>query len=118
MDPITRDQILEVYIISARRLQARYKKTAAGTSHPYCKLTFGEHELSTEVIENDLNPKWKAKFEFTLNNDQDTLMFEIYDAKTKSLLGECNIPIAGHCNTPIDLAKEHWYPLSGPIRTR
>jgi Ca2+-dependent lipid-binding protein len=35
---------------------------AQGTSDPYCSLLFGKKKLSkTEVIENSLDPEWKAK---------------------------------------------------------
>ena len=41
------------------------------------------------------------------------MFFEIWCAKTKTLLGEVRVPVSGHRDTPIKLAKDHWYPLGG-----
>tara|TARA_R110002050_G_scaffold82317_2_gene176367 strand:+ start:288 stop:515 length:228 start_codon:yes stop_codon:yes gene_type:complete len=43
------------------------------------------------------------------NLDVEEILLEVYDSKTKLLLGECTIPVAGHKETPLKFAKEHWY---------
>jgi len=106
--------IFEIEVIGARRLAARHKKTES--SFPYCKVIWGEEEFLTETIEEELNPRWKKNFQINLigkNLDVEEIKFEIWCAKTKTLLGELSVPVAGHRDTPLKFAKEHWYPLSG-----
>jgi hypothetical protein len=43
------------------------------------------------------------------NLDVEEMLFEIWCSKTKTLLGELSVPIAGHRDTPMKFAKEHWY---------
>eukprot|EP00009_Paramoeba_aestuarina_P005564 CAMPEP_0201516828 /NCGR_PEP_ID=MMETSP0161_2-20130828/8074_1 /ASSEMBLY_ACC=CAM_ASM_000251 /TAXON_ID=180227 /ORGANISM="Neoparamoeba aestuarina, Strain SoJaBio B1-5/56/2" /LENGTH=442 /DNA_ID=CAMNT_0047914113 /DNA_START=52 /DNA_END=1380 /DNA_ORIENTATION=+ len=109
--------IFQIEIIGARRLAARHKRTES--SFPYCKMIWGEEDddqYVTNTIEEELNPRWKQKFEIDLrgpNLEVEEMKFEIWCAKTKTLLGEVTIPVAGHRDTPLKFAKEHWYPLGG-----
>jgi hypothetical protein len=48
-------------VIGARRLAARHKKTES--SFPYCKLIFGDKEFLTDIMEEELNPRWKKTFQ-------------------------------------------------------
>lgn len=106
-------EILQIEVIGARRLDIRHKKS--GSSSPYCKFIWGE-EYVTKTFEEELNPRWKQKFLINLigsNLEIEVMKFEIWCQRTNTLLGEVSIPVAGHRDTKIKFAKEHWYPLGG-----
>ena len=69
-----------------------------GKSDPYCEVSMGSQEHKTKVISNNLNPKWNASMQFSIQNvDTDTLCITVFDRDLFSPNGksviDCSCPI-------------------------
>jgi Ca2+-dependent lipid-binding protein len=70
--PIAMPKVLRIFDISASNLK---NADWLGQSDPYCKVIVDGREIGrTDVITNNLNPKWTAAFEI-----------QLYDVRCSSL---------------------------------
>ena len=76
--PIAMPKVLRIFDISASNLK---NADRLGTSDPYCKVIVDGREIGrTDVIMNNLNPKWTAAFEIRLFDVRcSSLSLEVYD---------------------------------------
>merc|ERR1719208_464183 len=104
--------LIHLNIVQAKDL---IKADIIGKSDPYAVLTYGDEQIKTNTIKNNLNPEWNFKADIPYNpNYSDTIKVEIFDddklGKDKPL-GSAIIDIPSLVNNdPLDGA---WLPLDG-----
>ena len=104
--------LIHLNIVQAKDL---IKADIIGKSDPYAVLTYGDEQIKTNTIKNNLNPEWNFEADIPYNpNYSDTIKVEIFDddklGKDKPL-GSAIIDIPSLVNNdPLDGA---WLPLDG-----
>jgi len=104
--------LIHLNIVQAKDL---IKTDIIGKSDPFAVLTYGDEQIKTNTIKNNLNPQWNFEADIPYNpNYSDTIKVDIYDddklGKNKPL-GSAVIDIPSLANNdPLDSV---WFPLSG-----
>ncbi|ORX82756.1 hypothetical protein K493DRAFT_91114 [Basidiobolus meristosporus CBS 931.73] len=84
--------VLRVEINEGRNLAAKDK---SGTSDPFVIVRLGSQKKRTEVIRRDLNPRWDAQFDFSVDASSFPLSVQLIcydkDRITKEYIGETTI---------------------------
>jgi hypothetical protein len=105
---------LTVKVLEAQGLA---KKDVIGSSDPYVKLELDSQKFQTNVIDNNLNPKWENQvFKFDIFNLASTLHATIYDhdaVGTDNFIGKAYLPLVPIYNAAKGGAVQTWY-LLGP----
>ena len=103
--------LIHLNIVQAKDL---IKADMIGKSDPYAVVTYGDEQIKTNTVKNNLNPHWNFEADIPYNpNYSDTLKIEIFDddklGKNKPL-GSTILDIPSLANNdPLD---EVWIPLS------
>ena len=104
--------LIHLNIVQAKDL---IKADMIGKSDPYAVVTYGDEQIKTETVKNNLNPNWDFRADIPYNpNYSDSLKIEIFDddklGKNKPL-GSTTIDIPNLANNdPLDAV---WIPLDG-----
>lgn len=110
--------VLRVTVLEAQGLLAGDYDLLGRTtsSDAYCVLSLGRgRPVRTETVQNSLEPRWDASFDFLLGAWDPMLRLDVYDedlAKKDDFLGFAQLPL-GPIGTPGRPAKG-WLPLSAP----
>ena len=104
--------LIHLNIVQAKDL---IKADMIGKSDPYAVVTYGDEQIKTNTVKNNLNPQWNFEADIPYNpNYSDTLKIEVFDddkiGKNKPL-GSTILDIPSLANQdPLDGV---WIPLDG-----
>src|SRR3989338_4288971 len=99
-----------ITIMGARGLAGKDKDQM---SDPFCSVKVGTQTFKTAAIQRSLAPRWNETFRYEMKEACPDVYITIWDEKTKLFMGECIINLEPFKDVPVQLAKEHWYPIKG-----
>lgn len=85
---------------------------SSGTSDPYCKIFFEEHNYKTKTIDCTLNPVWNEEFIFNIRSTTSKFQIEMWDkdlASSDDFMGYFELNLADIVNQGGFV--EQWYEL-------
>lgn len=72
--------VVRLEVIEAKNLRkADVGMLGMGKSDPYCNITIGDHEFTTKVIQNTINPKWNYICEAVVQSQGHYIEIEVMD---------------------------------------